>query len=421
MLRGLYPLSVKGRFQRLHRWTGLALQAFLFITPWITVAGHPAVQFDIGARRAFILGEVFTPRDTIFLVILGLFSAFSLFFFTALYGRLWCGYACPQTVFLEEWVRPIEQLLEGDRGVRMARDRKPMHFDRAWRKVGKLIAFAALAAVVGMTFVSWFTGARPLWTGGSSTTAYGVVAALSGVMFLDFAWFREQFCNYLCPYARFQGALADDGSLVVAYQVELGEPRKGTGACISCEKCVAVCPQGIDIREGFQLECITCARCVDACQGVMEKQGHPESLIVYKPLVKRPALRPRTFAYGSLLTALAVALVVLVVKREPLDATVARAPGSLYTIDADGWVRNTFFLRLSNNSLDPIDVSIASNMSGAEVLVPPVHLEPTESGMAPVVVRLPPAAVRERTLPLEFVVSTGETRLEIETTFKTGG
>jgi polyferredoxin len=215
--------------------------------------------------------------------------------------------------------------------------------------------------------------------------------------------------------------LADDGSLVVAYQVELGEPRKGTGACISCEKCVAVCPQGIDIREGFQLECITCARCVDACQGVMEKQGHPESLIVYKPLVKRPALRPRTFAYGSLLTALAVALVVLVVKREPLDATVARAPGSLYTIDADGWVRNTFFLRLSNNSLDPIDVSIASNMSGAEVLVPPVHLEPTESGMAPVVVRLPPAAVRERTLPLEFVVSTGETRLEIETTFKTGG
>lgn len=421
MLRGVYPLSVKGRFQKLHRWTGLLLQAFLFVTPWLTVAGHPAVQFDIGARRAFILGEVFTPRDTIFLVIAGLFGAFSLFFFTALYGRLWCGYACPQTVFLEEWVRPVERFFEGDRGQRMARDRKGWSLDRAARKGAKLVVFVLMSAVVAMTFVSWFAGARTLWGGGAGLATYGVVAVLGGILFFDFAWFREQFCNYLCPYARFQGALADDGSLVVAYQVELGEPRKGTGACIACEKCVAVCPQGIDIREGFQLECTTCARCVDACQGVMEKQGHPESLIIYKPLVQRPAVRPRTVAYGSLLTGLAVALVVLLVQRDNLDATVARAPGTLYTVDADGWVRNTFFLRLSNNSMDPVDVSVASTMADAELLVPPLHLAATESGMTPVVVRLPPAAQRARTLPLELVVSAGGTTLEVETTFKTGG
>ncbi|MDP2311640.1 MAG: cytochrome c oxidase accessory protein CcoG [Pseudomonadota bacterium] len=449
---------MKGRFQRIHRWTGLALQAFLFGTPWIMVAGHPAVQFDIGAGRAFLLGNVFTPRDTIFLVLLGLFAAFSLFFFTALYGRLWCGYACPQTVFLEEWVRPIETFIEGERGVRRARDQRGWTFDRIWRKAAKWSAFAVLASVVAMTFVSWFAGARPLWSGSASVAAYGFTAFFAVTMFLDFAWFREQFCNYLCPYARFQGALADDGSLVVAYQAELGEPRQsrstrvskakaaaappvavapvapvvavaavapaeveGEGRCISCDKCVAVCPQGIDIRQGFQLECITCARCVDACEGVMQKSGYAESLIVYKPLVKQPAVRPRTIAYGTLLTGLAVAMGVLLAGRGELDATVARAPGTLYTVDTDGWIRNTFLLRVSNDSLEPIDISVTALLPGAELLVPPMHVAAAASGMAPVVVRIPPGGSEDRTLPLVLVVSAGDTHVDVRTTFKSGG
>lgn len=417
MREWVYPLSVKGKFQRIHRWTGLVLQAFLFVTPWLTVQGHPAVQFDLEARRAFLLGHVFTAKDSVFLVLLALLATFSLFFFTALFGRLWCGYGCPQTVFLEEWIRPIEMLLEGERGVRRARDKQGW----TWRKPAKWAIFALLAFVVAMTFTSWFAGARALWSGQSGTAAYGVVAFLSGVMFLDFAWFREQFCNYLCPYARFQGALSDEGSLAVAYRVELGEPRKGEGRCIGCEKCVAVCPQGIDIRTGFQLECIACARCVDACTGVMQKCGYDESLIVYRALEKRPAVRPRTVAYGALLAGISLVLVVLLAAKDELDATVARAPGTLYTVDADGWIRNTYLLRVSNDSLAAIDVAVAAEMPGAELLVPPMHVEAAESGMAPVVVRLPPGDSHERTLPLLLTVTTGTASVDVATTFKTGG
>lgn len=421
MRKWLYPLSVKGHFQRWHRASGLVLQAILFLTPWLTVGGRPAVQLDVAAGRAFLFGQVFTPRDTIFLVLLGLFSAFSLFFITALYGRLWCGYACPQTVFLEEWVRPIELLIEGDRGVRRARDRRGWTWDRAWRKAAKWKLFAALAFVIAMTFVSWFAGARTLWTGQGTWATYGVVAFLTAVMFFDFAWFREQFCNYLCPYARFQGALADEGSLVVAYRAELGEPRKGEGRCIACEKCVAVCPQGIDIREGFQLECIACARCVDACTGVMQKCGYEESLIVYKPLTDRPASRARTYAYGGLLAVIALAGLVLGFNHDELDATIARAPGTLYTVDTDGWIRNTFLLRVSNDSLDDVDVSVVAALDGAEVLVPNMHVVAAASTTAPVVVRVPPGDSLARTLPFTLTVTAGESSVDLATTFKTGG
>lgn len=420
--RWIYPASVKGRFQRVHRATGVVLQAILFVTPWILVGGRPAVQLDIGERRAFLLGHVFTPQDTIFLVLMALIAAFSLFFFTALYGRLWCGFACPQTVFLEEWIRPIERFVEGERGVRMARDRKGWTFDRAWRKAAKWTLFALLATVVGMTFTSWFAGARPLWTGAASGTTYGVAAFFSIALFFDFAWFREQFCNYLCPYARFQGALTDDGSLAVAYDVKLGEPRKGAGRCIGCEKCVAVCPQGIDIRQGFQLECIACARCVDACTGVMAKKGYP-SLIEYRPIEEKPLLRPRTLAYGGLLVALSLAFVGLMVSERDLEASISRAPGTLYTVDADGWVRNTFLLRVSNDSLDAVDVTVGGLdlPPGADLTVIPIHVDPAGQAVAPVVVRMPPEAGNRRTVPLTLTVATDRTRVLVDTTFKTGG
>ncbi len=440
----IYTASVKGRFQRWHRWSGIALQALLLLTPWVLIHGEQALRLDLPGRRLFVLGLTFTPRDTLFLVLMLLFAAFSLFFFTSLFGRLWCGYACPQTVFLEEWVRPIERLWEGERGARMKRDAGPLGWDKAWRKAGKWLSFAAVAGLVAMTIVSYFAGARALWAGAAGPVAYAFVGVLGAGLLADFAWFREQFCNYLCPYARFQGALTDDESQVVAYAVSLGEPRqtkenrkaaatgliaKGSlGACIDCNKCVAVCPQGIDIREGYQLECIACARCVDACTGVMDKMGQP-SLIQYTTIAetegrKPRVLRGRTGVYSALLTALAGLFVVALLGRHKIEATVHRAPGTLFQVDADGWTRNTFLLNVSNNhgaagsAPAPFTVTV-SGIPGAEVIAPPIAVAPADGARVPLVVRVPPAVELPRTAPLRITVKTDFDEIYVDTTFKT--
>jgi cytochrome c oxidase accessory protein FixG len=429
----VYPQYVTGRFQRIHRWTGRALMAFLVVVPWIPVRGHPAVRIDLPARQLYALGVLFTPSDGFLLTLMGLFAAFSLFFFTSLFGRLWCGYACPQTVFLEELVRPIERLTEGDRGVRMKRDAGPWTAERVARKAAKLGLFAALAIVVSMSFMAWFAGARELWTGQAGTVSYGLVGAFATGWFADWAWFREQLCNFLCPYARFQGALTDEESQVVAYDRVRGEPRGGkaaklTGACVDCGKCAAVCPQGIDIRDGFQLECINCARCVDACEGVMGKLEHP-SLISYATLAevdgKQPrVLRARTLAYGGLLAIVGTALAAMILTHAPIEAMVDRSTGSLYTVDSDGWLRNTFMVRVTNRDGDStpdtftVDVE---GLDGAEVIMAPLVLEAAESRVVPLIVRVPPDANLPRTVPIRVHVRTDRAGIVRSTTFKTDG
>ncbi|MES2642787.1 MAG: cytochrome c oxidase accessory protein CcoG [Myxococcota bacterium] len=451
----VYPASVKGKFQKLHRVTGVLLQAFLFVTPWVMVSGRPAVQIDIPARRVFALGSIYTASDAIFLVLALLTALFALFLVTALWGRLWCGFACPQTVFLEEWVRPIETWIEGERGVRMARAKAPWAWKNLWRRVAKLSVFAALAVFASMTAVSWFAGARALWTGQSGLAAYVVMGILAAVVFADFAWFREQFCTYVCPYARFQGALTDGGSYTVQYEVSLGEPRAkpraaaraaapaigapvppvtvapnyaltpagpvAVGACIDCGKCVAVCPQGIDIREGFQLECIACFRCVDACEGVMAKQGHA-NLITYAPLERSEGkIRPRTVAYGALLTGLCTAMVLLLATHAELQASVARAPGTMFVVDADGWTRNTYLLKVVNTSLAAEEAVVHTDglPTDADVRVSSVRLEPAGTTTVPVVVRV--RAPDGPSTPLTFTIVTDDARVVLPATFTAGG
>lgn len=465
----IYAQSVKGTYQKIHRWVGLVLQAILVMVPWISVGDHPAFQIDLAGRRLYIVGSVFTPRETIFLVLMLLFSAFTLFFFTALFGRLWCGYACPQTVFLEEWVRPIEKWVEGERGVRMARDRKGWTFDRAWRKVVKWTAFAAISAVVAMSFVSWFSGARPLWTGQAGAAAYIVAGVIGAFMFWDFAWFREQFCNFLCPYARFQGALCDEQSLVVAYDERRGEPRargrarrtttfstttlaphlspaaagplafaplmpaptqpapsklappsapQAGGSCIDCKKCVTVCPQGIDIREGFQLECITCGRCIDACTGVMEKLGE-ESLISYTQLNRGPFIRPRTVVYATLLAVIATLFVTLLANRHEIEANVGRLPGTLYIVDADGWIRNTYMVRVTNKHFEDeaFSISVEGLPPTAEVEATPFTLHGDEARTVPLIIRMPPGTLQGGLLPITVNVQSHDDRLSLPASF----
>lgn len=429
----VYVQWIRGKYQRRRHFTFVALHLILFLTPWLTVSGHPMLRFDLEARRLFAFGAIFTAADTILLLLLLLFLAFSLFFFTSLYGRLWCGFGCPQTVMLDTWVRPIERWIEGERTTRQRRDAGPWTLDRTWRKALKWSVYFAAAFIVAMSFMSFFAGAGALWTGRGGPVEYALVGIITLAWFFDFVWFREQFCNFLCPYARFQSALVDAHTLLIAYHPERGEPRggktaKAEGRCLACEKCVSVCPQGIDIRNGFQLECIACARCVDACTGVMEKVGH-DSLIGYTTtagqLGARPRrIRPRTVAYAAMLGGIAAVAVLMLALRPPFEVSVARIPGSLYSVDPDGYVRNTFMLRIANNDAKAeaarFDVAV-EGLERAEVVVPEIALASMESRMIPLVVRMPAASTNRRTYPLRVRVTTRFGERVVETTFKSGG
>ncbi|HSM06125.1 MAG TPA: cytochrome c oxidase accessory protein CcoG [Longimicrobiales bacterium] len=429
----VYPQSIQGSFTKLRRWTFLGLHVVLFVTPWLTVRGNPLVRIDIPARRLFLFGSIYTASDTVFLLLLLLFLAFALFFFTAVFGRIWCGYACPQTVFLESWIRPLELWIEGDRISRKRRDAKGVHADLVWRKALKWFLFLVVAFLLAMAMVSLFAGARALWTGAAGTVSYAFVAILTAAWYLDFTWFREQFCNYLCPYARFQSALTAAETLLVSYDEDRGEPRGGgraaalDGRCIACSKCVVVCPQGIDIRNGFQLECIQCARCIDACTSVMEPLGH-ETLVRYSSIAAdehrpRRVFRPRTIIYGGLLTALTAASVVLLMGRLPFEANVNRAPGSLFTVDADGWVRNTYLLRIINNGAaeGAVEYRVTfEGLEGAEVLTDVVVLESTQTRTLPLVVRVPADQVDARSIPVRVRITSEDGELVLPTTFTTG-
>ena len=429
----VYPQSIQGRFMTIRRWTFLGLHLLLLITPWITINGHPAFRVDVPARTVYLFGSIFTASDTIFLLLILWFAAFSLFFFTAVFGRIWCGYACPQTVFLESWIRPVELWIEGDRLTRKRRDEKGWTFDRAWRKVAKWTVFLAVSLFLAMAGMSIFAGARELWTGQAGPVEYTLVAIFTAFWFLDFTWFREQFCNYVCPYARFQSVLADEETLIITYDEARGEPRQAgkqaalDGRCIDCNKCVAVCPQGIDIRDGFQLECIQCARCIDACTSVMDKLGHP-TLVAYGSIAESEGRkvrrwRPRTVLYAAILVGIVAAGAILAANRVEFEATVNRAPGSLFTMDADGYTRNTFLLKITNKNPSTERVQYDISVSGiedAEILTDTVELGSTETRTIPLIVRVPSSVALERTTPFLVRVEADDQAVVLSPTFKSG-
>jgi cytochrome c oxidase accessory protein FixG len=384
------------------------LLGLFYILPWVPWNGRQAVLFDLPARKFYVFGMVMWPQDFIFLTALLIIAALCLFFFTALAGRLWCGYACPQTVWTEAFLW-LERLAEGKRGERMKLDRAPWGMRKLARKTLKQVLWVSFALWTGITFVGYFTPIDVLLTQ-IHTLSIGPWEAFWS-LFYGFAtygnagYLREQVCKYMCPYARFQSAMFDRDTLVVTYDATRGEPRgsrrRGTpthegklGACIDCTLCVQVCPTGIDIRKGLQYECIACAACIDACDAVMDKMAYPRGLIRYttQNAVDRKAtqvLRPRILIYGVLLGAIIIGFAIGLARRTPLGVDVIRDRNALYRLLDDGRVENVYDVKILNKTEQAHEFEVTVNGAGELTLDPAEAQFHVDSGeVYPVAIRV---------------------------------
>jgi cytochrome c oxidase accessory protein FixG len=422
----IHPRSVDGFYAR-WRWALVVLTQLVFYgLPWLTWGDRPAVLFDLGARRFYVFALVLYPQDFVYLTALLMVSAYALFLFTAVAGRVWCGYACPQTVYTELFMA-VERAFEGDRNARLRLAKAPWSFDKLWRKAGKQTVWIAIGLWTGFTFVGYFT---PIRTLAAEVLALGLGPwETFWVLFYGFAtygnagYMREQVCKYMCPYARFQSAMFDRDSLIVSYDPARGEPRghnalrkKGqvqtgrsaaVGDCIDCHLCVQVCPTGIDIRDGLQYECIGCAACIDVCNGVMDKMGTPRGLIRYDTenglqqdlsLAQRwrRVLRPRVLVYGTVLLLICAAVLWSLASRHSFRVDVVRDRTALARLVEDGWIENVYRLQIMNATESPQRYRLDADGLPGLVLsqATAVDIGPAEARWVAVGLRLPPQAAQ---------------------------
>ncbi len=368
----LHPADVRGKWVVARRLVGVLLIAIYVLLPWIGINGNPAVFLDVESRMFHLFGLTLVPQDmwVMFFAVSGL--GFALFFGTSLLGRIWCGWACPYTVFLDHVFRRIERWLEGDAPARRALDNAPLSAGKVFKRVLKHTLFVIISALIAHVFLSYFVSLKRLYEFMHAgpfehATAFGVVTFLTLVLWFCFGYFREQFCIIMCPYGRLQGALTDDDTVNVGYDEKRGEPRgakgKAEGDCIDCRRCVQVCPTGIDIRNGLQLECIGCTACIDACDEIMVKVDRPKGLIRYDSFNgfagrARRFLRPRIYAYCAL-AALGLGALLLVAsnKARPFNATVSRVGGAGFYSDATS-VRNIYKIRVMNKRNQAATITI---------------------------------------------------------------
>jgi cytochrome c oxidase accessory protein FixG len=435
----IYPRAVTGAFAR-WRWALVFITQLVFYgAPWLTWNERQAVLFDLAARKFYIFGLVFWPQDFIYLTGLLIISAFSLFLFTAVAGRLWCGYACPQTVYTEIFLW-IERKIEGEHLARMKLDSAPLTARKFSLKAIKHGVWIALAFWTGFTFVGYFTPIKVLG-GEFFTFTLGAWEAF-WILFYGFAtygnagWLREQVCIYMCPYARFQGVMFDRDTLLITYDQTRGDPRgsrskkadyksQGLGDCVDCDICVQVCPTGIDIRNGQQYECIGCAACIDGCDQVMDKMGYPRGLIRYSTLnavdqhfgwrdMLKRIFRPRVLAYTAILWLIIAAASVTLYLRVPIKVDVIRDRASLARAVEDGKIENVYRLQIMNTEEKAHRFTIAvhgsHDLEHLEVLTEPQPLQigPSSSRVVPVRVRAEPEHGHAGLQRIDFIIEASD-------------
>ncbi|QNM98020.1 cytochrome c oxidase accessory protein CcoG [Chitinimonas koreensis] len=374
----VYPRWITGRFTQWRWFWVVATQLFFYGMPWLQWHDRQMLLFDLVNRKFYIFGFIFLPQDFIYLTALLLVSAFGLFVWTSIAGRLWCGYSCPQTVYTEIFLW-IEKWVEGDRLARMKLDNGPMNLRRLRIKYTKHALWIALSLWTGFTFVGYFT---PIHELGAKVASWSTGPwEAFWILFYGFAtygnagWMREQVCKYMCPYARFQSAMFDPDTLVISYDAERGEPRgsrrkgedhraEGKGDCIDCKLCVQVCPVGIDIRDGLQYECIACGACIDACDSIMDKMNYPRGLVRYttenalahkypESQIVNHVLRPRVVMYSAALLLVVVATVASLLLKSPIKVNVMRDRNALVRETDEGLLENSYRLQVQNTDEKP--------------------------------------------------------------------
>lgn len=389
----IHPSEAHGKFRKWRVRLGILLGAIFLVLPWVRLNGHQAFLLDIPGRKFSIFGLLFWSHDGPLLLFVAGAFILAITLLTSVFGRVWCGWACPQTVFVDLVYRQIERWIEGDAVTRRRNVGAPFTLERFLRKTTKWFCFVVMGMVISHSLLGYFVGTDHLFTLMTSSPvenpiSFLVMLTVLGFTVFNFGWFRERFCTQVCPYGRLQTVLLDEKSWVVAYDAKRGENRKGSvagapyGDCISCGKCVAVCPTGIDIREGLQLECIGCTACMDACDSVMRKIGKPEGLIRYstqgagsmRPTLRASIFRIRPMIYFGVLIGLSLGLFMVLRGREAIDFVMIRAVGSPFEeIRRDGEagaVLNRFNIDLHNLTFNERSIELVpAGDSGAVKVV----------------------------------------------------
>jgi cytochrome c oxidase accessory protein FixG len=395
----VYPKKPSGKFHNYRLVVSWMLLAIFFITPFIKVNGEPLFLFDIINRRFILFGQIFWPQDTYLFAVLMLTIMVFIVVFTVSLGRLWCGWACPQTIFMEMLFRKVEYFIDGDANKQRRLAKQGLNFEKIWKRLLKLSIFAFLALLISNTLFAWVLGTDNLFQImqepiSENRAAFIGMMVLSGFLMFVYSWFREQVCVMMCPYGRLQSVLLDSNTIVVAYDYLRGEPRgnykKGEnrketdkGDCIDCRACVDVCPTAIDIRNGTQLECVNCTACIDACNKTMDRVGLPKGLIRFDSekgisLGKKLKLNGRLIAYIAVLLALFTFLNVLLFSRPDVEATILRTPGLLFQQQDDGQISNLYNIKVVNKRREqfPIEIKLLSHegrivMAAGDMIVQP--------------------------------------------------
>ncbi|MDB6033174.1 MAG: ferredoxin [Verrucomicrobiales bacterium] len=439
----VYPKQVKGRFYRYRTYASWLLLAIMFSGPFIRINGNPLLLINVVERRFSVLGQIFWPQDMIILAVALLLFFMSIIIFSTAFGRLWCGWTCPQTLLMEMVFRKIEYAIEEDANAQRALDAQPWNGRKIRIKLFKHAIFFALSFIIGNTLLSYIIGTENLFVIITDNPLHHVsglvfMVLFTGIFYALFARFREQACTFICPYGRFQSAILDENSMVVAYDHKRGETRgplsrsqtpemrkeAGTGDCVNCRLCVAVCPTGIDIRNGTQMECVNCTACIDACDFIMDKVKKPRGLIRYASLNtietgEKQRFTARMGWYTVILSALVCGLAFLLFTRTDVETTMLRAPGALFQKTAEGKIENLYTVKVINKTNRDIPVELKLEnlpgnlklMGAGQIIAPKANLI-----QASVLIEMDPATLGNANAKLKIGVYSGGKRLKILTT-----